>query len=155
MSENASDALMQAMQILIEKGQQVNQTLLMPPPFVESLGMEVTAFEKGQMLAASFPYDQRYANPLGLYLGGMICALIDAVMGPLSYTVFDLPAVTTEFTTTYVRPFSARDERLIVTARVIATTKTQIILDAEAKTPAGKLVTLARSTSAVVRPERG
>ncbi len=128
MSQPATDELMSAMQILVDKAQQANQPLLMPPPFVDSLGMEVTAFEKGKLLSAVFPFEQRYANPLGLYLGGMTCALMDAVMGPLSYTVFDLPAVTTEFTTTYLRPFTQKDEKILVEAKVIGTTKIRLSL---------------------------
>lgn len=147
--ENLEDYYNSVMSELVEKAAAAGRPIRIPPPFFETLGMKITAFEPGQRVSAEFPFDARYANPLGIYLGGMTCALIDAVMGPLSYTAAKGPALTTEFTISYMRPFTPADERILVDTWVIAQSRQLILMEGMAQNPAGKLIAKARSTSLI------
>ncbi|MFI5361258.1 MAG: PaaI family thioesterase [Elusimicrobiota bacterium] len=120
-----------------------------PPPFVGTLGMKVLDFSS-EFLEAEFPVDMKLANPLGAYLGGMTCALVDAACGPLSYLACGRPAVTTEFTMTFLRPVTKRDAALTVRAEVVSRSRTLIVMEASARNPRGKLVARARTTSFIL-----
>ena len=123
--------------------------VVIPPPFFETLGMNVLAFS-GDFLEAEFPLDLRFANPLGAYLGGMACALVDATCGPLSFLACGRPAVTTEFSMTFLRPLTKRDASVTVRAEVVSRSRTLIVMEASARNPRGKLVARARTTSFVL-----
>ena len=118
-----------------------------PPPFVATLGMTVLEFSANR-LAAEFPVDLKFANPLGAYLGGMLCALVDATCGPLSFLACGRPAVTTEFSMTFLRPLTKRDPT--VRAEVVSVSRTLVVMEASAFNPRGKLVARARTTSFVL-----
>ncbi len=120
-----------------------------PPPFVATVGMTVLEFSD-KALAAEFPVDPKYANPLGAYLGGMLCAVVDATCGPLSFLACGRPAVTTEFSMTFLRPLTKRDPTVTVRAEVASVSRTLVVMEASAFNPRGKLVARARTTSFVI-----
>ena len=120
-----------------------------PPPFVGSLGMNTLAFGDG-FLEAEFPVDPRFANPLGAYLGGMTCALVDAACGPLSFLACGRPAVTTEFSMTFLRPLTKRDASVKIRAEVVSRSRTLIVMEASVFNPRGKLAARARTTSFIL-----
>lgn len=148
-SESVASRFNHLMAKMAQAAHAAGKDIQMPPNFVATLGMQVTAFEVGTSLTAEFPFDARYANPLGLYLGGMTCALIDAVMGPLSYMAAQAPALTTEFSISYMRPFSQKDEKIIIEAVVISRSRQLVVMEATAHNPQGKLIAKARSTSLI------
>ena len=120
-----------------------------PPPFVGTLGMLVLDFSE-RRLDAEFPVDPRFANPLGAYLGGMLCALVDAACGPLSFLACGRPAVTTEFSMTFLRPLTKRDSTVTVRAEVVSVSRTLVVMEASALNPRGKIAARARTTSFVL-----
>lgn len=120
-----------------------------PPPFVGTLGMSVLGFSE-DFLEAEFPLDMRFANPLGAYLGGMTCALVDAACGPLSFLACGRPAVTTEFSMTFLRPLTKRDSSVTIRAEVVSRSRTLIVMEASVRNPRGKLAARARTTSFVI-----
>jgi acyl-coenzyme A thioesterase PaaI-like protein len=68
--------------------------LALPPPSMIELKMEYTALEPGVLLAAKFPFQKRFTNPVGLYQGGILAAAMDDIFGPpflyhRSKTVYD------------------------------------------------------------------
>ena len=147
MSKN--DELSAALRALGSLRGESAEGVAIPPPFFATLGMNVLGFSE-DFLEAEFPLDMRFANPLGAYLGGMTCALVDAACGPLSFLACGRPAVTTEFSMTYLRPLTKRDASVTVRADVVSRSRTLVVMEASARNPRGKLVARARTTSFVI-----
>jgi uncharacterized protein (TIGR00369 family) len=80
----------------------------------------------------------------------MLCALVDATCGPLSYLACGKPATTTDFTMTFLRPLDARDKSVTVRAEVVSRSRTLIVMEASAHNARGKLVARARTTSFIL-----
>ena len=146
---NKNEELNAALRALGARSGDSGEGVAIPPPFVGTLGMDVLAFS-ADSIEAEFPLDLRFANPLGAYLGGMVCALVDAACGPLSYLACGRPAVTTEFSMTFLRPLTKRDASVTVRAEVVSRSRTLIVMEASARNPRGKLVARARTTSFVI-----
>lgn len=146
---NKNEELNAALRALGARAGDSGEGVAIPPPFVGTLGM-VTHDFGDDFLVAEFPIDMRFANPLGAYLGGMACALVDAACGPLSYLACGRPAVTTEFSMTFLRPLTKRDASVTVRAEVVSRSRTLIVMEASARNPRGKLVARARTTSFVL-----
>ena len=120
-------------------------TLELPPKVFVDMGGAFVAYEEGRALTARFPMLARYQNPMGFMQGGIIAALIDNTIGPLSFLVAP-PSVTAQLTITYVRPVMPDDAYVEVEGRVVERTRTQILLAARVSNPAGKLVAIAQAT---------
>jgi uncharacterized protein (TIGR00369 family) len=120
-------------------------TLELPPKVFVDMGGAFVAFEEGRALTVRFPNLARYQNPMGFVQGGIIAAVIDNTIGPLSFLVAP-PSVTAQLNLTYVRPLTPDDAFIEVEGRVVERTRTQILLAARVSNPAGKLVAIAQAT---------
>jgi acyl-coenzyme A thioesterase PaaI-like protein len=85
------------------------------------------------MLAAEVRFDSKFSNPMGVLQGGFLCAMFDEVYGPLTYMATGRPVVTIEMSTSFLRPFTERDEFVFVRAEVLARSRSLIVLKAEAR----------------------
>jgi acyl-coenzyme A thioesterase PaaI-like protein len=115
------------------------QEISMPPPSVSTIETIFTDFDFGNTLVGRVYYDKKFANPLGFYQGGFLCAAIDNVLGPLVYASAKKAVVTVEMSTSFIRPFTAADEYIDIYGSVVSRTKSIIILKAEVKNKEGKL----------------
>ena len=113
-----------------------------PRVFVDMEG-EYIEYIEGKSLTARFPVKERYQNPLRAMQGGMIVAAMDNTFGPLSYIVAP-PSVTTHINATYIRPVTARDRFIDVTATVVEITKNMLHMRAEVRNPKGELVAISQ-----------
>ena len=120
-------------------------TLELPPKVFVDMGGAFVAFEEGRALTARFPNLPRHQNPMGFMQGGIIAAVIDNTIGPLSFLVAP-PSVTAQLNITYIRPVTPEDAYVEVEGRVVERTRTQILLAARVSNPAGKLVAIAQAT---------
>ncbi len=127
--------------------------LTMPPQSNITLGTTYTAIDLGKMLEAQIRFDGRFTNPLQMFQGGFLCAALDEVFGPLTFMAAGRPVLTIEMSTSYLRPFTAKDEAIIVRAEVVAKTKTLIVMKAEVKTISGKLVATATNHSLITNDD--
>ena len=128
--------------------------LELPPPSSQTLGTTFTEFDLGKFLAARFAFAQRFANPLGMFQGGFLAAAFDEVFGPLAYMTAGKPVVAIEISTTYIRPFTAADELLDVRAEVVVKNRSLLVLRAEAKTAAGKLIATSQNHGLILSDDR-
>ena len=144
------DQVLQSMKEMVQKLSGLGVTLALPPTSSQTLGTEYTQIEMGTKLAAKFQFNPLMTNPLGMFQGGLLCALFDEVFGPLTYMAANQPVVTLEMSTTFVRPFMAKDEWITITGEVVSKTKTVLVLKGEARTKDGKLVATANNLSLVV-----
>lgn len=144
------ERVLQSMKEMVAKFAASGVALELPPQSNRTLGTEYVEIDFGKSLAAEFKYDARFANPLRLFQGGFLAAAFDEVFGPLTYMAAERPTVTIEMSTSFVRPFSERDESIRIRAEVVSRTRTLLVLRAEAHTKAGKLVATSTTHSLVV-----
>lgn len=141
--------VMANMKVMAEKFAAAGIALELPPQSNLTLATRYTGIELGTSLTAEIPYDRKFANPLGMFQGGFIGAAFDEVFGPLTYMAAQRPSVTIEMSTSYLRPFVAADEAIILKAEIVAKTRALLVLKAEARTKAGKLVATSTSHSLI------
>jgi uncharacterized protein (TIGR00369 family) len=136
---------------LLKAKMPAQSALEIPPKIFTDMGGEIIDYIKGISLTVRFPVKERYQNPLGSMQGGMIVAAIDNTFGPLCYLEAP-PSVTTHINTTYIRPITADQQHITVTANVVEITKRQIHMRAEIKNEAGKIVAISHSSNYFVNP---
>jgi uncharacterized protein (TIGR00369 family) len=128
--------------------------LELPPPTNRTLGMDFVAIEPGKSLTSEFRFDPRFSGPLGIMQGGILSAAIDDTFGPLTYLAAQAPVMTIEMSTTYLRPFTAKDEVVRIHAEIVSKTKTLMVLKAEVRTREGKLVATSTTHSLIADEAR-
>ena len=122
-----------------------------PPKIFVDMEGEYTEYIEGKSLTARFPVKERYQNPLKAMQGGMIVAAMDNTFGPLSYMVAP-PSVTTHINATYIRPVTADDTYIDVTATVVEITKSMLHMRAEVKNVDGELIAISQLINYFVKP---
>jgi uncharacterized protein (TIGR00369 family) len=127
---------------------------LFPPPSNETLQVEYTEIVPGKKMAAKFPYQRRFSNPVGLYQGGFLSAAIDEVLGPLSYITAGVPCMTLSLNVTFLKAFPESLGHVVIEGFVLQKTKSFIFLRAEVKSPSGDLIAHAESHAAVMREDQ-
>lgn len=114
--------------------------LLLPPPSMITLGHEFVEIKPGEKLVAKIPFQKKFANPVGVFQGGILTACIDDVFGPLSYMTAGAPCLTLSLNTTYLASFTEEMGHCIIEAVVIKKTKNFIFMRADVKSPTGDLL---------------
>lgn len=122
----------------------------LPPNSIKTNKPYYIGFEEGKSLAAAFDFNEAFTNPLKMFQGGFLCALLDDVFGPLTYMAAKGAAVTVQMNTTFIRPFMAKDRKVAIYARVVSQGKSLLVLDAEVKTLDGKLIATATNQSFIL-----
>lgn len=125
------------------KLRELNPNLQLPPTSFTEMRAEVVAYEEGQSLSVRFPFDSRFTNPMGVFQGGMLCTAADNVFGPLSYSVAKGACVTLDMSARYIRPFTAKESPITVTAKVISRSRQLLIMDAQIVGSDGRLIATA------------
>lgn len=149
-SVTVHEQVMKNMQEMAEQFANSGVNLLMPPPSNATLGTTYTAIDFGKSISAEIRFNEKFCNPLGIFQGGFLCAIFDEVYGPLTYMASGRPVVTVEMSTTFLRPFTKKDEVISVRAELVAKTKTLLVLKAEAQTRDGKLVATSSNHSLIL-----
>jgi uncharacterized protein (TIGR00369 family) len=124
-----------------------------PPKIHREMEGEFIEYIDGKSLTVRFPVKQKYQNPFGSMQGGMIVAAIDCTYGPLAYLLAP-PSVTTHINTTYIRPVTANEEYIDITATVVEMTKRQIHMRADVKNSSGQLLAISHSSNTFIVPVR-
>jgi len=121
-----------------------------PPKVYTVMDAEVIEYEEKLSLTIRFPVKDKYQNPLGHMQGGVIVAAIDNTLGPLSYLVAP-PSATLQLNTQYVRPVTAEDQFIQVKAELVDKTRNLILMRAEVRNEANKLVAICQATQQVIK----
>ena len=146
------EAAMQEMEAIIKKFKtDYGISLDAPPPSFRELHGEFVEVEGSRRLKVRFPYDARFANPIGTFQGGVLCAAIDNAFGPLSYLAIKRPSVTLELSTQFIRPFSVKDEFIEVEAKVVSVSSATLLMQAEVRNAKHKLIATATSTFLILQ----
>lgn len=124
------------------------------PPIGLMLGWEPLEFDaEAQRLVLEFPVKPEWLNPQGVVQGGMVCAMLDAVMGILVGGLLGgekFPS-SMDLHTQFLRP--AIGEKLIGEARVTKIGRQTATTYAELRGVDGKLVSTALQTAMLVAPK--
>lgn len=119
---------------------------LIPPPVFASMRGQFLHFDpQDWVLSARFPILLDHLNPYGTLQGGIISALVDNTIGPLSFLAAS-PNVTRHLEMTYNRPVTPDLEYVEVTARLTERAYPKLIFKATVRDPSSKLLARARAT---------
>lgn len=143
------EEVLKSMQEMAAQFAQLGVDLKLPPNSTTVLRTEYVAIDYGKMLTVRIPFRDEFTNPLHIFQGGFICAAFDEAYGPLTYMAAGKPVLTIEMSTSFIRPFTAKDEYIEIKAEVVSQTKTLMVLKAEARSKEGKLIASSTTHSLV------
>ena len=125
-------------------GEQINE-LLLPPPVFKTLGGKILAFDITRgVLSARFPVEEKYLNPFHTLQGGIIAAIIDNTLGPLSAAIAP-PNVTRNLSVTYSHPVTAAMGQIIIQAEFLERQERRLFFKAEVRSLAGQRLARAKA----------
>ena len=110
-----------------------------PPKCFTYMEGKVLEFEN-DFIKISFPVHEKYSNPAGYLLGGMIPAFFDNTFGPLSFAIAKKPTVSLDLNTTFIKTISPKEGELILEGKAIKITKKFIIFEGKAYNPNNELI---------------
>jgi len=135
-NNNAFDSMNQAMNM---------PGLTLPPTsFIEMQG-KFLEYKENEYLRISFPVQEKYCNPAGNLLGGMLPAFFDNTFGPLSYMTAKKPTASLDLNVTFIKTISPKELEVIIVATIVKISKSFIIFEGKAYNPENELI--ATSTS--------
>lgn len=138
--------------ILNLMAEKYSDDLNFPPQCMLHMGTEFTEWDREhKTLTARFPLKAEFQNPRQFMQGGFVVAALDNVLGPLSY-LSDAPSVTTQLNTTFVRPAAPTFDYVEIKAFIVDQTASKVFSMAEARSPAGKLLSTVQATSHIIEP---
>ncbi len=124
--------------------------VLPPPPISELMVMTTMSVQPGTVVFRCTPGESAY-NPIGLVHGGLVCTLLDSVVGCAVHST--LPAGTgytsLEIKVSYLRAVRSGEGDLIATGRVTKPGKRAAFAEGEVRDSADRLVATASSTCLV------
>ena len=123
--------------------------LELPPPIFEELGLRFTGDAPNESLSATFPYQKKFTNPMGVYQGGVQGAALDACYGTLAFLATKKPCVSVSMDTCFIRPLTAEQESFTVKVWLREVTRTLVFMEGEARLANGKL---AATSSTIMKP---
>lgn len=118
-----------------------------PPPIAGLMGFGVVSVERGEVVFTCTPEESVY-NPIGTVHGGLVCTLLDTVLGCAVHTT--LPAGTgytsLEIKVSYLRPVHAGQGALTATGTATKPGRRAAFADGQVRDEQGRLVATASST---------
>lgn len=123
--------------------------LKLPPPVFLDMGGEVISIDMQKPeVTLRFPVQARYENPMGYMQGGVIATIADNALGMLSFLVAFVN-VTKEMNIRYVRPVKGISH-VVATARVVEQSEKTLLLTADVRDEAGKLLARVKSQHVIL-----
>ena len=118
-----------------------------PPPIARLLQMDVREVEEGRIVFAC-DLDESVYNPLGVVHGGLVCALLDTVLGCATHTT--LPQgwgyTSIELKVSYLRPVTMAGGPLAATGRVVKPGRRVAFAEGDVTDASGRAVATATSS---------
>lgn len=127
------------------------QHLITESPFAKLLGFEVVEKTEGRIML-KLPFQQSFLQAIGRVHGGAIFSLADHACGWAAVTTLKpgYRCATLEMKINYIS--AVHDEDCIAEAVVVHSGRTSIVIEADIKTPTGRLVAKTLATFAVLQP---
>jgi uncharacterized protein (TIGR00369 family) len=127
-----------------------------PPPIAASLGFEIVAVSPGRAEFRIEPQEFHF-NPLGLVHGGVLCTLLDTVVGCAVHTTLDAGwgYTSIDLNVTYLRPVTLQTGMLSAVGTVTKTGRRVSFAGGEIRDSAGALIASATSSLLMFEPGVG
>jgi acyl-CoA thioesterase len=127
------------------------QRLITESPFAELLGFEVVEKTEGRVVLR-LPFQDKFLQSIGRVHGGAIFSLADHACGWAAVTTLKpgYRCATLEMKINYIS--AVHDEDCLAEAVVVHSGRTSIVIEADIKTPSGRLVAKTLATFAVLQP---
>jgi uncharacterized protein (TIGR00369 family) len=118
-----------------------------PPPIVGLMKMRAVSAEIGTVTFTCEPDESMY-NPIGTVHGGLVCTLLDSVLGCATQTTLPLGQAYTslDITVSYLRPVTSSSGVLTAVGRVVKPGTRAAFTEGTVNDASGKLVAAATST---------
>ncbi len=124
--------------------------IIFPPPVFDALKGEVVEYNfESDTLINRFPVLPEHLNPYGTMQGGIIAALVDNTIGPLSLMVSP-PNFTRQMEMKYSKPISPELGYVYVTAQFVEQKKRLLYFEAVVKSDSGERLASAKSVHWVI-----
>lgn len=124
----------------MKKMMSMTEGLAMPPKCFIEMGGRFVEYKENKSIKLAFPVQERFSNPAGNLLGGMISAAFDNTMGPLSYLTAKRPTASLDLNVTFIKYIRPEDKELIVEANIVKISKKFIIFEGRAYNPDNELI---------------
>ncbi len=120
---------------------------LPPPPISELMRMSVTRVERGEVEFTCQP-DESHYNPIGIVHGGLVCTVLDSVVGCAVHTTLErgIGYTSLELKVSYLGAVHAYSGTLTATGRVVKLGTRVAFAEGEVRDAAGKILATASST---------
>jgi len=119
--------------------------LKLPPNCFIEMDGKFLEYKENDYIKMSFPVQEKYCNPAGNLLGGMLSAFFDNTFGPFSYLTAKRPTTSLDLNVTFIRSIPPKEKEVIIEAKIIKITRRFIIFEGKAFNPNNDLI--ATSTS--------
>jgi uncharacterized protein (TIGR00369 family) len=137
----------------LEAIEAIRTGVVAPPPIASLFGFEILEVAAGDVTFSCTPDESAY-NPIGLVHGGLVCTLLDTVVGCAVHTT--LPAgvgyTSIEIKVNYLRGVHANGGALIARGQVIKPGRRVAFADGEVRDSDGKLVATASGSCLIMPP---
>ncbi len=122
-----------------------------PPPMAVLSSSTLVEVEAGRVVFTCAPGEEHY-NPLGTVHGGLLCTLLDTVVGCAAHTTLDAGVGYTsiEIKVSYLRAVTLASGTLTATGRVTKPGRRVIFAEGEVRDASGALVATASSSLLVL-----
>lgn len=126
--------------LFMKEKMSVAEGLAMPPKCFKEMEGRFIDYRENSYIKLAFPVQERFSNPAGNLLGGMISAAFDNTFGPLSYLAAGKPTASLDLNITFIRYIRPEDRELIVEANIVKHSKKFIIFEGKAYNPDNELI---------------
>jgi len=118
-----------------------------PPPISALMRMYVATVERGTVVFECQP-DESHYNPIGIVHGGLVCTLLDSVVGCAVHTTLDrgIGYTSLELKVSYLAAVHAHSGTLTATGRVVKPGRRVAFAEGDVRDAAGTVVATATST---------
>jgi acyl-coenzyme A thioesterase PaaI-like protein len=135
----------QLVSVLKEKFGDDAGAMMIPPPVFRAMQAQVVDLDlTAGLLSVRFPVLHEQLNPFGNMQGGMVAAMIDNTLGPLSMAVAP-PNFTRHFEIKYRRPVHPDMGHVLVTGSLVRREKRRLYLVAKVTDDGGNELAVAKS----------
>jgi uncharacterized protein (TIGR00369 family) len=123
------------------------------PPIAALMGFAIEEVAEGRVVFRCVPDESLY-NPIGLVHGGLVCTLIDTVIGCAVHTLLESGVAYTsiDLSVSYLRPVRANGDALVATGRVIKPGRRVAFASAEIVDGSGQLVAIGSGGVLIMDP---
>jgi uncharacterized protein (TIGR00369 family) len=123
------------------------------PPIARLMGFAIDEVGDGRVVFRCLPDESLY-NPIGLVHGGLVCTLIDTVIGCSVHSLLDAGVAYTsiDLSVNYLRPVRADGGALVATGVVTKPGRRVAFANAEVVDGAGKVVATGSGSVLIMEP---